>query len=282
MIRAVTDSAALYRALGDDITVYTEKIRSLAEAYGFGYDFCRFWVQDGGAVIGSYYGEATAADCGHIGKARSSELAAFLCCGQFSGVLMPYSLYEKTGSYGAEKLLLMRAGDGIKKTDDIYKVRTGTAVSIGEIYEIAKSGFDIDFNKWYTDTSHMLRHGTVRLYALGSSACAVRMFASGGISYLSYICTVPEERGKGLAGSLLAHICAEESACGNEVFLFCAGELEGFYHKCGFEPAGEAVCADARLRRRRWGCAPPSRASARALDPNDRNTELDKSLKRKI
>ena len=115
MIRAITDAGALYMALGDERSVYTEKIRSLADAYGFGYDFCRFWVQDGGAVIGSYYGEATAADCGHIGKARSAELAAFLGCGQFSGVLMPNSLYEKTGFHGAEKLLLMRAGDGIKK-----------------------------------------------------------------------------------------------------------------------------------------------------------------------
>lgn len=242
MIKAITDRSSLYRALGNEHTVYTEKIRSLADAYGFGYDFCRFWAQDGGAVIGSYYGEATVAACGRIGKARSAELAAFIGCGQFVRALMPYSLYEKTGGVpGAEKLLLMKAGNGIKKTDDIDKVLTGTEVSIGEIYEIAKSGFDIDFNKWYTDTSHMLRHGSARLYALDGASCAVRMFASGGISYLSYICTVPGERGKGLAGRLIAHICAQEAGSGNEVFLFCAEELEGFYRKCGFEPAGEAV-----------------------------------------
>ena len=47
MIRMISDKARLYSALGGEHTVYTEKIRSLADAYGFGYDFCRFWAQDG-------------------------------------------------------------------------------------------------------------------------------------------------------------------------------------------------------------------------------------------
>ena len=249
MIRMISDKARLYSALGGEHTVYTEKIRSLADAYGFGYDFCRFWAQDGGAVIGSYYGEATAADCGHIGKTRRSELAAFLGCGQFIRVFMPCGLYDDQDiETRAEKRLLMKARNDIKKTDNVDKVRVYPDVSVGEIYEIASAGFDIDRNTWYTDISHMLRHGTAQLYALDESACAVKMFSSGGISYLSYICTLPQERGKGLARRLLAHICAGEAESGNEVYLFCAAELENFYLGCNFDRCGEA--ADLRFHLR--------------------------------
>ena len=242
MIRTVTDKESLYAALGEHRNIYTEKIRSLADAYGFGYDFCRFWAQDGGAVVGSYYGDATAADCGDISAVRAEELSAFIGCGQFGRALMPYELYERLGGGAhAQKRLLMKAGGSIVKTDDIDKVRTYPAVSISEIYEIANSGFDIDFNKWYTDTSHMLRHGTAQLYTLGGSSCAVKMFSSGGITYLSYICTLPGERGKGLAKRLISHICTKEAEAGNEVFLFCEEELRAFYEKADFVPAGCAA-----------------------------------------
>ena len=241
MITAVTDRKTLETLLGSKHDIYTEKIRAFAEGYGFGYDFCTFAAQDSTAVMCSYYGDATAALVGEPDSEQASELAAYLTFGQYKRVLLPYRLCKRLGlSENAEKLCLMKCNGDVKKTDDCDKEKPVTDCPLGEIYEIVSGGFDIDRDMWYTDTSHMIRHGISRAYVLGSAACALRMFASGGISYLSYVCTRPEARGRGLATALLAHICAENAADGSKTYVFCRDELRRFYENAGFVLAGYA------------------------------------------
>lgn len=241
MITAVTDRGTLETLLGEKRDIYTEKIRALAAGYGFGYDFCTFAAQDNSAVICSYYGGATAALTGELTDSQTEELAAYLTFGQYDSVLMSYPLCERLGLSGsAEKLCLMKCNGDVKKTIGYDKENPVTDSPLSEIYEIVSGGFDIDRDMWYTDTSHMIRHGIARAYVLGGKACAIRMFASGGISYVSYVCTRPEARGKGLATALLAHICAENAANGIETFVFCENKLRPFYESAGFELAGKA------------------------------------------
>lgn len=235
MIRAVTDIGTLYRALGNKPDVYTEKIRSFADAYGFGYDFCRFWAQDNSAVMCSYYGDCTVSVSDGLSGDRVEELSGFLSSGMFRRLLVPYPLSKAHGLAGlTDEAVLMRWTGDVKKYDVIDKEDIRSDVSIGQVYEIARTAFDIDPDTWYTDTSHMLRHGTAKLYMLEEGCCAVRMFASNGISYLSYVCTLPSRRGNGLAGRLLRGICTEETQNGNNVFIFCEEALAGFYEAVGF------------------------------------------------
>ena len=241
MITAVTDRATLETLLGTMRDVYTEKIRAFAEGYGFGYDFCTFAAQDNTAVICSYYGDATAARTGELNDGQAAELEAYLTFGQYKRVLMPFSLCERIGlSESASKLFLMKCNGDVKKTIGYDKEKPVTDSPLGEIYKIVSSGFDIDRDMWYTDTSHMLRHGIARAYTLAGEACAIRMFASGGISYVSYVCTRPEARGAGYATAILAHICAENAANGAETFVFCEKDLRPFYESAGFRLAGYA------------------------------------------
>ena len=134
----------------------------------------------------------------------------------------------------------MKCNGDVKKTIGYDKEKPVTDSPLGEIYKIVSSGFDIDRDMWYTDTSHMLRHGIARAYTLAGKACAIRMFASGGISYVSYVCTLPEAQGAGYATALLEHICAENAANGAETFVFCEKELRPFYESAGFGLAGYA------------------------------------------
>ena len=250
MIRLVSDNAELDRALSGAPDIYAEKIRSLSAAYGLGYPFCRFWVQDSGAVISGYYDSGTVASpCERIDRDDAEELAAFLCCGQFTRLLMPYPLCEKLGlAETAEKTHLMVYPRSAVKYDDIDKDVKETDISLDQIYEIAASGFDIDRDKWYTDTSHLLRHGSAGFYLLDGSACAVRMFSSDGISYISYVCTRPEKRGLGLAKRLLRHICARECAeNGAQTFIFCKDELRQFYEDTGFTACGLAADIETQM-----------------------------------
>lgn len=247
MIQKITEIDAVYAAIDTNRDIYTEKIRALADAYGCGYDFCNFYKQTGGTVIADYYGSAVAAKCSVRTGDRLAELMEFLMCGKFRKVLMP------AASFGAAKIdaniremLLMRYNgvldeNEIKNTDDTDKLLTDPGSSLGEISEIVTDGFDIDINKWYTDISHNLRHGISQIYVLENTACAVKMFSSSGITYLSYISTRKEARGNGCASRLIRAICVSETAKRNAVLLFCDPSLENFYERLDFTVVSKAV-----------------------------------------
>ena len=245
MISAVTDRETLDRLLDGRADIFTGKIRALADGYGFGYDFCTFAAQDDTAVVGSYYGDAAVAQTGELNDEQAEELASFLTFGQYRKLLMPYTLCERLGlSDKAEKLCLMKCKDDVKATVGYDKEKPVTDSPLGEIYEIVSGGFDIDRDMWYTDTSHMLRHGVARAYTLAGNACAIRMFAADGVSYISYVCTRPEARGRGLAKALLRHICAENASGGFDTYVLCRDELRLFYEGAGFsltDFAGELI-----------------------------------------
>ena len=242
----MTDSADELRSVIDvKPDVYGEKIRAFAEGYGFGYYFCRFWVQDGAAAVCAYYSEAVVYAADFLTDEQAEELAAFLTGTGLHRILMPYELCERLKLTGrADKLDLMRWGNGIKNAVETDKESVKTDVSLVKIYEIAGSGFDIDFDKWYTDTSYMLRHGIAGVYMLQNSACAIKMYASEGIAYLSYVCTLPKMRGKGLSSRLLRYICAEEAQKGNTAYIICGDGLTGFYENTGFVHCGYAAQLD--------------------------------------
>ncbi len=247
MIQKITDIDTVFDALDKNRDIYTEKIRALAEAYGCGYDFCGFYKQTGGTIIGDYYGSAVAAKCSARTGDRLAELMEFLMCGKFRKVLMPAASFQaaRVDANIKESLLMRYNGkptdDDIKNSDDIDKLLADPAGSLGEISEIVTDGFDIDINKWYTDISHNLRHGISQIFVLEGNACAVKMFTFSGISYLSYISTRKEARGKGFASRLIRAICASEYAKQNSVQLFCDRSLEGFYNRLEFVTVGKAV-----------------------------------------
>ena len=222
--------------------VYSEMIRSLYAAYGTKYDFCRFYEQDSGAVISYYYGAGVLSYPEVMTDEDTDELSGFLSCGIMKKVLMPGKAAEILfPGNKIPELFLMRFSDEIKITDNIDKDAVKRQNSLSEIYEIVRDGFDIDRDTWYTDTSHILRRGIAGSYILDGSCAALKMFSSGGISYLSYICTRKSERGKGLAKRLIRYICAEETRCGREIFLFCEKDLAGFYEDSGFVKTDTAV-----------------------------------------
>ena len=242
MIQKITDSNVLFQALDKGRDIYTEKIRAFGRAYGCGYDFCNFYKQTGGTVIADYYGSAVAARTGVRPGDRVAELMEFLMCGKFRKVLLPYqTLAAANVDANYKEILLMSCENTPEKTDDIDKLRGNTDTSLVDISEIVSDGFDIDVNKWYTDMSHNFRHGISQVYVLENNACAVKMFASSGIAYLSYVSTRREARGRGFATRLVSTICADEAANGNTVQIFCDESLRSFYADIGFVSIGKAA-----------------------------------------
>jgi GNAT superfamily N-acetyltransferase len=87
-----------------------------------------------------------------------------------------------------------------------------------------------------------LPEGAAHLYVArrdGEPVACLMMIDSGGNSEVQMVAVVPEARGAGLAGKLLAHALADAAGRGNSTSTLIATKL-GYpvYERLGFEPVG--------------------------------------------
>ncbi len=230
MIKAV-DSIEQIKSFPSDI--FGGKILSLAYAYGFDYDFCRFY-RSHKLLIGRYYSDfIIAGEC-----EDSEELGGFLSLNGFSSVLLPPQIAEGIkpyvkGEFSADYICEYQGERG----NDPVTVNP----SLDEVYCILKDGFpDLPYEEWYTDMSHLVRHGISECYTLDGAAC-VKMFDIGGTAYISLVASSLEMRGKGSVFRLLRTVCGNFLAHREHILLICAEELLPFYEKVGFTKKGIAV-----------------------------------------
>ena len=115
----------------------------------------------------------------------------------------------------------------------------------GEVYDILARCFpDMkNRNDWMADLALRWRRGTAKSWTItadGAAVCTAGAIAlTEDYAYLGAVGTLPEARGRGLAGRLLTHIAGEMA--GREIWLSCREELRGFYESIGFERTGDRV-----------------------------------------
>jgi predicted GNAT family acetyltransferase len=83
------------------------------------------------------------------------------------------------------------------------------------------------------------RKGTARSWMIGGLSTASATALAEGYCFIGAVGTLPEARGRGLAGQLVTQIAAAQQAQGREGWLSCKEELAGFYESAGFARAGE-------------------------------------------
>ena len=203
--------------------IEAQKIRALLNAYGVNYEFCRFFISENTAIA-MLYGDCIICE---FGKTDIEELCEFLGFNGFTEIFCSISLGEAIQKYlkvKTEQVNLMR----FKGSPTPRKL---TELCPENAYNIIKTCFDIDFETWYPDMSHFVRHGVSKLYGLDGSALAVQ-FDINGEALLSQISTLPEKRGQGCASSLISAVCAAMPY--SEIYVLCEDKLKGFYEKNGF------------------------------------------------
>ena len=109
---------------------------------------------------------------------------------------------------------------------------------LSEIYAIVGKVFGFEFEPWYLDMSHRIRHGVSRCRRLEGSALVIQHEINGE-ALISQVATLPGQRGRGFASRLLSAACAELSD--SEVFILCEDKLIPFYRNNGFEVCGRLV-----------------------------------------
>ena len=100
-----------------------------------------------------------------------------------------------------------------------------------DVFSVLSTSFDIDFEPWYLDMSHRVRHGVLEVYRYEKSVLAVQ-YNINGEALISQVATVTEYRGRGYASKLLSAVCGRLN--GSEVFILCEDKLVEFYRKIGF------------------------------------------------
>lgn len=233
MIKAVTDKSELAFLKCTDI--YSGKILSLLSAYSVDYDFCRFYCQAENVMArlgNEYILSASDSDTDY------KELAFFLTMNGFSSVLTD----EKTGKALEKELDAEYTYNYLVEfRGEQEECERNAAPKLTEVFDILKTGFDIDYESWYLDMSHSVRHGVTKVFMLDGASTCTMQFNIYKTAFISQVATLPEMRGKRLAERLLRSVCGELRENGSRVYLACREALLPFYKKVEFEQTGR-VC----------------------------------------
>ncbi len=205
-------------------SIEAQKIRAILLAYGTEYDFCRFYRSEN-FFLGGLNGSFVLCE---IGDGDLSELAEFLningFCELFCSGEAKEKLYGKLNSDYKKLNLMEYCGKPISRSVEVNPDLQG-------FYSVLSTSFQIDFEPWYLDMSHRVRHGVVQLRRLEQSVLAIQHNLNGE-ALLSQIATAPEYRGSGYASELISSVC-EELRC-SRIFVLCEDDLSDFYKRIGF------------------------------------------------
>lgn len=210
--------------------VEAQKIRALLRSYGTKYDFCRFYASEN-AVLCEIDGDFVICETGNAPDIE--ELAGCFTFGGFSEIFcseeLGVPLAERMRCYSQRVNLMRFEGEPVPNTDDIE-----ISPLLDEVYNILKTAFDIEYEPWYADMSHRIRHNVAKARKTDNSVLIIQHDINGE-ALLSQIATLPEARGRGNASRLVKAVCAELSE--SEVFLLCEDALLPFYRRLGFKKA---------------------------------------------
>lgn len=214
------------------------RILSYLQAYGTGYDFCRFFVNDSDSVILLINSTMLV-----VGKNFEREELI-----TFAQMNKPFRI---EGSDCAIELLI--GINGYKRLHrTIFKLKSDNDNIIDEqdinfepklddVYEILTEGFPnlLDYNLWLADTSHRVRHGISKVFTYKGATTASITYDMNGFVLISQVATKISARGSGYARIFLKWLADYLEKQDKTAFLYALDTRESFYREIGFEVYNE-------------------------------------------
>lgn len=213
--------------------IEAQKLRALFVAYGTAYDFCRFFRQDS-CYISSLDGSFVVCD---DGIADAEELADFFRMNGFAEIFCSETLGKALG----EKLSAPYTFVNVMHFDNagVCPISFDSSPALSEVYSIISEGFDIEFEPWYLDMSHRVRHGISRCCVINDKAALVIQHDINGEALISQVACRKACRGQGIGAELVTSVSA--ALAPSEVYVLCEDALIPFYEKCGFSVSGKKI-----------------------------------------
>ncbi len=218
------------------VDLYSIRIKSLLNAYGTGYDFAVFYKQinDNGeitAVISKLDDDFTISSNG----SDNDELAEFIDVIGYSSCLCDELLnYDRKYDEG-----IIMAAD--KKTE--FQLPYAEIDEFPKLMDLFNfEDYDsADFEAWYVDVSHRIRHGCAKAYSVNvnSEIVSSGIFSSiyNNDAILTSVHTASEFRRMGYGSMLVSHMMCDIS--GRIYLMREKDKNEQFYSRLGFNNIGK-------------------------------------------
>lgn len=219
-------------------TYYGRKILAAYNAYGTGYDFCRFYsCENPDESFGTVhiYNSSMVID----GSVDTDDIAMLIKMTKPANIEISGGTLLKQDGYKKRHRTLFRAVPNKTDIDFADITINGNAE---ECYKILAESFENmgSFEDWYVDISHRIRHGVSMLYYCGETT-VTRNFDIDGFVFVSHIATAESARGKGGARRLLYCLADKFSKEEKSMHLFALDHRKTFYEAIGFEPVAEDI-----------------------------------------
>lgn len=215
--------------------VIVGRINAYYRAYGTGYDFCTFY--EGDNTLALYYGGELYVHGNE--NADTESLLAFSDMLGARAVMSDIRLAKKS-----EELYIMTS-DTAPTSHGNNRLKAEFTEDYRAVFEILKSGFalcDDQFDDWYADTCHRVRHGVSRLIVMYSGdipvATATVLYSDDNNCFLSHIAVRQDMQKSGIGKALLSS--AAQLLDNRKITLACKKNVRQFYINCGFTIAGTA------------------------------------------
>lgn len=217
--------------------VIVGRINAYYRAYGTGYDFCTFYEGDtDDNMLALYYGGELYVHCNENGDLQS--IITFSEMLGAKAVMSDIKLSEES-----ETLYIMTSGQMPAVCNN--RLKAEFTEDYRTVFEILKSGFslsDYQFDEWYADTCHRVRHGISRLivmyYGSEPAATATVLFDDDKSCFLSHIAVRRDMQKNGIGTALLS--CTANLLDNRKITLICKKNVQRFYINCGFTATGTA------------------------------------------
>lgn len=213
-----------------------KRILSYLDAYGTGYDFCRFFWSSGSIIL---LINSTMLICGD--SFDSEELNAFATMHRPFRIEGEQTVVLAIKNEGYKSLhrtcFQLTAGNGCAEE----KKNVDTEPSLDEVYGILAEGFPnlTEYRLWLADTSHRIRHGISRVLTYCGCTTATLSFDIDDCILVSQVATKVSARGSGCARRFLTWLADELDAQGKTAVLNALDIRESFYREIGFKAVSE-------------------------------------------
>ena len=214
----------------------TVKMKSLLLAYGTNTDFLCFWVQKNNektiSALMRFSNELTVwCDSKNINEDNISELrqfTEFLNLQVFSRADVLKILLKDTSVSCA---CMEFRGNGV--------FSESTELSYKQIYNLLadsdNKGIKLpEFQDWYVDFNHSVRHKTARYFSTNGHSVALTGYETEDFAIITGVVTDKKHRNSGLAKQNVLGLCYDLCQENRKVLLLCFDEMIPFYENLGF------------------------------------------------
>ncbi|MGN0558051.1 MAG: GNAT family N-acetyltransferase [Acutalibacteraceae bacterium] len=210
---------------------YMCRIMSVYNAYGANMSFSDFWCQydDKNKVSSAVCRIDNQVTLYTTENSDIAEIADFIAFLKPFSILCDDSIGLKLDSYSKQSGMVLKYNSDSVKNKSEQSIKVIKNPDIKKLYILLKSTdfenfTNVDFESFYLDLSHKIRHSCARAYAVFDGdkiiSCAVVPFETQDCAIINAVATDINYRRKGIASSLLKSIISELQSENKSIYIY--------------------------------------------------------------